>query len=70
LLTFYRDHLLNDGRGVIVAFSKKFDDIEPPCDEYVRAEAILGGFLFTPCAKEPWLVHHADGGNDRRMVRP
>jgi hypothetical protein len=43
--------LLNDGRVVIVAFSEKFDDIKPPCDGHVRAEAILGGFLFTPCAE-------------------
>ncbi len=43
--------LLNDGRVVVVAFSEKFDDIKPPCDGHVRAEALLGGFLFTPVAE-------------------
>lgn len=43
--------LLNDGRVVVVAFSEKFDDIKPPCEGHVRAEALLGGFIFTPVAE-------------------
>lgn len=39
--------LLNDGRVVVIAIAEKFDE-RPAVEGHVRAETVLGGFVFTP----------------------